>query len=96
VDSGGLKEAQFQLYSAGGAMWAHWRHLANTIEPSVCGGDAVLCQITLTTCFWCCTLLAVNGIQNSSLLFSYGQPSQQLLGSCFLLVTLTYDLNLQM
>jgi len=20
------------------------------IEPSVCGGDAVLCQITLTTC----------------------------------------------
>ena len=29
---------------------AHWRHLANTIEPSVCGGDAVLCQITLTTC----------------------------------------------
>ena len=32
-------------------MWAHWRHLANTIEPSVCGGDAVLCQITLTTCY---------------------------------------------
>jgi len=30
---------------------AHWRHLANTIELSVCGGDAVLCQITLTTCF---------------------------------------------
>jgi len=29
---------------------AHWRHLANTIEPSVCGGDAALCQITLTTC----------------------------------------------
>jgi len=30
-------------------LWgAHWRHLANTIEPSVCGGDAVLCQITLT------------------------------------------------
>ena len=30
---------------------AHWRHLANTIEPSICGGDAVLCQFTLTTCF---------------------------------------------
>ena len=30
---------------------AHWRHLANTNEPSMCGGDAVLCQITLTTCF---------------------------------------------
>jgi len=27
---------------------AHWRYLANTIEPSVCGGNAVLCQITLT------------------------------------------------
>jgi len=26
---------------------AHWRYLANTIEPSVCGGDAAysLCQI---------------------------------------------------
>jgi len=23
---------------------AHWRHLVNTIEPSVCGGDAALCQ----------------------------------------------------
>jgi len=31
-------------------MWAHWRHLANTTEQSVCDGDAVLCQITLTTC----------------------------------------------
>jgi len=30
---------------------AHWRHLANTIEPSVCGGDAALCQITLTMVF---------------------------------------------
>ena len=30
---------------------AHWRHLKNTTEPSVCGGDAALCQITLTTCF---------------------------------------------
>jgi len=26
---------------------AHWRNLANAIEPSVCGGDAALCQITL-------------------------------------------------
>jgi len=30
---------------------AHWRHQENTIEPSVCGGDAALCQITLTTCW---------------------------------------------
>ena len=28
---------------------AHWRHLANTAEPSMCGGDAACCQITLTT-----------------------------------------------
>ena len=27
---------------------ADWRHLANTIEPPICGGDAVLCQTTLT------------------------------------------------
>jgi len=33
-------------------MWgAHWRHLKNTTEPSMCGGDAALCQITLTICF---------------------------------------------
>jgi len=30
---------------------AHWHHLANTTEPSMCGGDAALCQITLTTCY---------------------------------------------
>jgi len=35
-------------------IWAHWHHLANTTtgKPSICGGDAVLCQITFTTC--CC------------------------------------------
>jgi len=27
---------------------ARWRHLANATEPSMCGGDAALCQITLT------------------------------------------------
>ena len=25
---------------------AHWRHVAKTIEPPVCGGDAAFCQIT--------------------------------------------------
>jgi len=30
---------------------AHWRHLKNTTEQSMCGGDAALCPITLTTCF---------------------------------------------
>jgi len=44
---------------------AHWRHLANMIQLSVCGGDAVLCQLTLTTCFavlllpMCCVLVDV-------------------------------------
>jgi len=28
----------------------HWLHLANTTEPSMCGGNAALCKITLTTC----------------------------------------------
>ena len=31
---------------------AYWRNLSNTIGQSVCGGDAALCQITLTTCFF--------------------------------------------
>ena len=30
-------------------MGSHWRHLKNTTEPFMCGGDAALCQITLTT-----------------------------------------------
>jgi len=34
-----------QILDAG----AHWRHRANTAEPPVCGGDATLCEITLTT-----------------------------------------------
>jgi len=34
-----------------GCLWdAHWRHLANTTEPSLCDGDMTLCQITLTAC----------------------------------------------
>jgi len=28
---------------------AQWRQLANTTEPSVCGGDAALCQMRLCT-----------------------------------------------
>jgi len=38
---------------------AHWRHLANTIQPSVCGGDAVLCQIILTTLLLLLLLLII-------------------------------------
>jgi len=42
---------------------AHWCHLKNTTEPSMCGGDAALCQITLTTCY---TLLAAYNTSNIS------------------------------
>ena len=46
VDSGGPMEPHI--------WWgAHWRHLACTIEPFMCGGNAALCQITLTTCCTC-------------------------------------------
>jgi len=31
---------------------AHWLNLANTSKLSMCGGDAALCQITLTTCYY--------------------------------------------
>ena len=34
--------------------YAHWRHLASMIEPSMCGGD---CRITLTTCYYTVTVL---------------------------------------
>jgi len=44
LDSGGPKKACIR--------WgAHWRHLANTIEPSLRGGNAACCQIILTTCY---------------------------------------------
>jgi len=47
----GLKEAQFNHIRQVAPMCrAHWRHLANMIELSVCGSDVALCQITLTTC----------------------------------------------
>jgi len=35
---------------------AHWHQPANTTEPFVCGGDAALCKITLTTCYYCYVL----------------------------------------
>jgi len=35
-------------------MGAHWRHLANTTAPFMCGGDAAVCQITLTICYSSC------------------------------------------
>jgi len=41
-------------------MWshgrAHWRHLAKMTEPSVCGSNAALCQITMTICYYYLTI----------------------------------------
>jgi len=31
---------------------AHWRLLVNSIEPSMCGGEATFFQITLTTYYY--------------------------------------------
>ena len=50
---------RFGLWWAQGSMY--WigctlAHLANTNEPSMCGGDAPCCQITLATC---CKLLSM-------------------------------------
>ena len=42
---------------------AIWRHLANTIESSVCGDDAALRQITLTTCADCFECTSVGAVK---------------------------------
>jgi len=39
-------------YSADADGNAYWRNMANAIEPSVCGGDVALGQITLTSCYY--------------------------------------------
>ena len=49
-------------------------YLANTIEPSVCGGDAAFCQITLTTCYYdyyrlFVVLLCCEQIEDAMLMF---------------------------
>jgi len=41
---------------------AHWRHVANAIEPSVCCSDAALCQITLTTCIVSYTKMFIQSV----------------------------------
>ena len=51
------EEAQVQSYSRGGANVPTQegtlaQYLASTVKPSVCGCDAVLYQITLTTCLY--------------------------------------------
>jgi len=48
---------------------AHWHHLANTIEPSMCSGNAACCQITLTTCYF------ISGYLSEHFLFSVSSDS---------------------
>jgi len=47
VDLGGPKEAHVQAYSPGGASVLSWEGTLAppVVEPSICGGDAALCQI---------------------------------------------------
>ena len=77
---------------------AHWRHLKNTTEPPTCGGDAALCQITLTTCYhnhyhyqcccyWCCYLLPEQGSV---------QSRWTCLSGCLALVASSTDRELQL
>jgi len=40
---------------------AHWRHMANTIKPSVCGGNAALCQSILTIYIYYCLISITYG-----------------------------------
>jgi len=49
----GRRKQKFNRIRHVAPVWrAHWWHLPNTIEPSVCGGDVALCQIALTTCYY--------------------------------------------
>ena len=40
-----LSEVQNRHDANNCRLCAYWRHLGNTIEPSVCDGDAALCQL---------------------------------------------------
>ena len=41
-----LRDVAMATISLAFYIWgAHWRHLANTTELYVCGGDAALCQL---------------------------------------------------
>ena len=42
-------DAMANFFLAFNIFIAHWRYPANTTELSMCGSDAALCQITLTT-----------------------------------------------
>jgi len=53
---------------------AHWRHVANTFEPSMCGGDAALCQVTLAACY-----LTGRAVFPSCSMRGPGRPKRELL-----------------
>jgi len=48
--------------------------VVNTTELSVCGGDAALCQITLTTCYQSYHVLLLILMRRRILTLEYGQP----------------------
>ena len=56
---------------------AHWRHLANTVEPSMCGGDAAHYQITLSTCFSIIASTLHTGQSLTAVLFCWGLEKSQ-------------------
>jgi len=45
---------------------AHWRNLANAVEPSMCDEDAAFCHITLTTCLVSCSYRFARGVFGSN------------------------------
>jgi len=59
---------------------AHWRHLANTTEPSMCGGNVARCQIISTTCLWSPyvigqTIICFHAVVCSSSFFFFSSPN---------------------
>jgi len=51
VSDGRYTQSDSPVDRTGTVRGAHWQNLANTIEPSVFGGDAALRQIILTSCY---------------------------------------------
>jgi len=81
---------------------AYWRHLANTIEPSMYGVDAACCQITLTTCYyyyyfhkWQLTAVRfdMSAISNRSSLRQFGSWNQHCLRIFYIIFTLCWFHN---
>jgi len=57
MDLCGPKEAPVQLYLLGGTSMPYWCHVANTTEPSICGGDGpyvkLLWPLVISGCWSC-------------------------------------------